>query len=193
MTQVLAFLNHYLQSAHAHVNSNDRYRRYPIYSALLALLVLMGIYWPTTEAYYLTLADHRSLIVLDRCAQGAALGLTVALGVVGLLRRGWLFKALALFGTWWGLRLTFYWVSIPSARELWLDFSWYAFELPAARLHEIAFGDTSIVTLLYAGCMLALYLALRPLLRRSASRVGCLLGRYLKRSPAVVRWVQRLT
>lgn len=190
MLRVKLKLRSWLHTARMHVSTNDRYRRYPVYSLLLVLIVITTLYWPTTEAYLYTLFDHPGLLTLSRVAEAAALGLAIALALVGLLRRGWMPKVVSVLGLWWGTRLTLYWIHLPSAQDVWLDFTWIVFELPTARFDEIASGDATILTGLYALYLGAVYLILRPFVKASRGKIRWIQDKLLAKYPALDRWAQ---
>lgn len=183
-------LRSWLRTATAHVNAGARYRWYPVYSALLALIVIMTLYWPTPEAYWYILMDHPGLITLIRTADAGALGLAIAFGLVGLLRQGWMPKAISVFGLWWGARLTLSWINLPSAQDVWLDFTWYAFELPTAGFTLWANGDQGVLTCFYALYLLAIYFLIRPVLKVIRVRVGRFQAVLLERYPTLSRWAE---
>lgn len=83
--------------AREHIQNDDRYRFYPVYSVLLVFVFWSLIRWPFTDTFFRTLIEHRWMMILESMAHNGVLWLSLFLGVVGLVRRGWISKLISGF------------------------------------------------------------------------------------------------
>ncbi len=184
-----------LQNAIHQIQTEDRYRYFPLYSVLL-MLTIWGFYdWPITDKLITIYREYRWVLVFQRIAEAAVLALSLLLGFIGLLRRGWLPKLLSAYAIYhsgpmflWNFGQYFWW----NWYGLWMDFTWYAFDVPIAWIHRHVGEDGYVRTSLYAVYLLALYLSLRPLVKMLANRLWPIIldieDRLIDRYPVIEKW-----
>jgi hypothetical protein len=135
------------------------------------------------------------MLTYERIAEGCVLGLSLFLGLLGLARRGWLPKLLSIYAIYYAApmfltNLYYYWWWDLSG--LWMDFTWYAFDVPIAWIHRHAGADAYARTSLYAVYLVAVYLVLRPPAKRVAKRLWNQVlraeDRLITRYPFMERW-----
>ena len=195
MSALLSRASVYLQNAIRHIQNDDRYRFYPLYSVLLMWTIWVSYYWPWTDKLLVIYREYPWIISVERIAEAGVLALSLLLGFVGMLRRGWLPKLLSAYAIYyagppflWNFSHYFWW----NWSGLWMDFTWYAFDLPIAWIHQHVGSDAYARTNLYAVYLLALYLLLRPLVKLLAKRLWPIVlrieDRLIDRYPFMVRW-----
>jgi hypothetical protein len=195
MSALLSCALIFLQKAIHHIQNDDRYRFYPLYSVLLMLTVRVYYYWPWPGKLLVLFREYPWLISVNHIAEAGVLAMSLPLGIVGLLRRGWLPKLLSAYAIYyaapmfiWNFSHYFWW----NWSSLWMDFTWYAFDLPIAWIHQHVGSDVYARTSLYAMYLLALYLLLRTPAKSLAKRLWPIILRFedrvIARYPFMERW-----
>ncbi|MFH1754417.1 MAG: hypothetical protein ABIA59_01830, partial [Candidatus Latescibacterota bacterium] len=150
-----------LQNAIEHIQNDSRYRFYPLYSVLLMWIINVSWNWPFTDKLIIIYREYPWIIDFTRIAENSVLALSLLLGLVGLFRRGLLSKVLSGYAIYyagpmllWNLSYDVWW----ELSGLWADFTWYAFDIPIAWIHQHVGSDAFARTSLYAVYLFALYL-----------------------------------
>jgi hypothetical protein len=177
-----------LQNAIRHVQNDDTYRFFPLYSVLLMLIYMVLIYWPLTDKLLVIYREYNWIIEFTWIAEACVLWLSLILGIIGFIRRGLLPKVLSVYAVYHSFRFLFWRLDWPMGRDIWMDFTWYAFDVPIAWIHQTVGTDAFARTSLYAVYLLALYLLLRPLAKRLWLIVLRMEDRLIARYPLIERW-----
>jgi hypothetical protein len=151
--------------------------------------------WPLTDKLIVIYLEYRWVIFVQDLAIAGVLSLSIALGIIGFLRRGWLPKLLSGYALYhavpmflWNFSYYFWW----DWNGLWMDFTWYVFDIPIAWIHRHVGTDGYMRTSLYAVYLLVIYLALRQPAKYLTKRLWPFMLRIedhlLERYPFMERW-----
>ncbi len=178
----------FLKGARDHIQKEDRYRLYPLYALALIGVQHLRWLWPfDTEVVRLgSLFSPWAYDVGEACST-ASLVLALLLALVGVWRRPMVAKALSIWGIYLSVNwLTWGWVSgIPG--RLWTTVLWYTFDLPTIHIEEVAIGNAPAQTTLWFIYLLIVWLAVRPLLKRSWRGVLWIESKILAKWPVMQR------
>ena len=177
-----------LQNAIRHIQNNDLYRFFPLYSVLLMLTFMVLIYWPLTNKLLVIYREYNWLIEFTWIAEACVLWLSLILGVIGFVRRGLLSKVLSGYAVYHSLQFLFWRSDWPAGRDIWMDFTWYVFDIPIAWIHRSVGSDAFARTSLYAVYLLSLYLLLRPLAKRLWPIILRIEEQLIAHYPFMERW-----
>jgi hypothetical protein len=180
----LTFAISWLRTAKRHVEDNSVYRWWPLYSACLATLLYTTAIWPFDLDQLYVYYDLPWLYDLEWTSWDCGLALALCLGLVGLLRRSWISRLLSLYGVWMTSKFV-YWQSW--LESLWVNFTWYAFDIPNRWIVSVAGEGTSAATMLWCVYLFVLWVAFRPLLKRACANVNWLAETAIHRWPQLER------
>jgi hypothetical protein len=157
---------------------------YPLYSVLFVGLLHAAAAWPLGESIVEIWRAHYWIVIIDQCAWNAALALGICFGIVGLFRSGWIPKILSCAGLWLSIRILIppFW---DPMRWLYTEVTWYLFDIPRSVVVEMAGGNSSVETMLWACYLFLLWLALRPMLKVAYRRIRRLETSIISRWPAM--------
>lgn len=183
---VMRHLQAWAGRAKRHVAANDRYRYYPLYSVLLAALLYVIVYWPFDRGVIQAWLAHRWIIIIDRWAWNAVLTLSIAFGIVGLLRPRWPARVISAVGIYMACQwlIAPFWTPIQWVSSRFMD---VAFDRPARMIEQIAGAGTSAAAMLWCAYLLLLWIVLRPLARRGFRWVQSAESRIVARWPAMAK------
>lgn len=184
----LVFIKSWLCAAKRHIDAHERYRWWSLYAACLATFMYSTWFWPWDFASWLIAYRVAPWIVrFQSVTWDTGMVVLWVLALVGLVRAGWMNRALAAYGLWMALfPLSF---SGPAFLTwLWAQFTWYAFDLPGKWIHGYAGEGTATATLLWFGYCVVVWVALRPLMKRAYAHVPRLEALLLERWPALTRY-----
>ncbi len=154
----------FLRKAICHIQTDYRYRYYPLYSAGLAGLFYVWVLWPWDDCVFEARWLHPWIRTFEDYAVYAVCLMAVCCGVVGLFRRGLPAKVLSFAGLY---VMNWFWEPFGFVGHLTSDFLWYTFDLPEKHISGFAGLETGGATLLWCGYLLIVYLLIRPVLKRS--------------------------
>ncbi len=182
----LAFALSWIRAAIRHVNGNERYRWWPLYSACLAVFMYSTYYWPFSMDVVIAYRLHPWLMDLSHISWDVGAYLCIGLGAVGLLRSNWLARGLSLCGLWMGQHLLLQlWDPLG---WLWSEVVWYTFDLPGKLIHGYAGEGTAAATFLWFVYAALVWLAIRPLMKRGYKKVLRLESWILETWPVMKRF-----
>jgi hypothetical protein len=174
----------FLRRAICEIREDNRYRYYPLYSALLAGLVYVWNIWPWDWCLWEVFLEHREMWIYNHHAVTMACVMIVCCGTVGMFRRGLAPKVLSGIGlytaVWW-------WEPFDLMYGLPSYALYYVFDIPEKYISGIAGIETGGATLLWCGYLLVVYLLARPLLIRAYREIESLARRAMDRYPVLER------
>lgn len=178
----------FLKTTRDHIQNEDRYRLYPLYALVLISIQHLRWLWPfDIEVVRLGYLFSPWAYDVGEACSAAAMVLALLLGVVGVWRRPVIAKGLSIWAIYLSVNwLTWGWVSgIPG--RLWTTVLWYTFDLPTIYIEDVAIGNAPAQTTLWAIYLLVVWIAVRPLLKRSWRGVLWLEERVLEKWPVLSR------
>ena len=177
--------------AKRHVESDSRYRFYPVYSCAFVLIALAVKRWPIDHVVLQTWLTHRWIPVITQWGIMSALALAAGFGLVGFLRIGLFSKGLSLVGLWSSIRLLVpaQWHPIDAVFSFVLRF---AVDWPMQLIDRVAGEGTSAWTMLVAIYLALIWVVVRPLLIRAFRYVQTLERRLVTRWPVMARFERPL-
>jgi hypothetical protein len=190
MSLFLGRARDYFRKTRDHIQNNDRYRFYPVYSVLLALVVWSFAQWPFTDGLVVTYVEHRWIFALHWTALEGALWLSLILAFIGVLRKGWIPKVIAAITIYYSAGFLYWLCDGPTFEDIWLDVSWYVFDVPIAMLSQFAGEDEFALTTVYAVYLFFVWILLRPFVKLGWTRIQRLEGFLVSRYP-ILRGLQK--
>ena len=171
--------------AKRHIATQDRYRFYPLYSALIAALIYTSRFWPYDEGILDVWYAHPWIIVVDLVSLDIALWLIVSLGTVSLFRDGWISKIVVIPGMWFVIQ--YYYLYWNPVERLYTEVTWYLFDVPNEWISTMANGNRGAETTLWACVLLLVWPLVRPLVKIAYRRIHRLEGYVVSRWPTMAR------
>jgi hypothetical protein len=174
----------FLRRAICEIREENRYRYYPLYSAILAGLVYVWFIWPWDNCVWIVFRENPGMLELNYLVVDVVCTMMVCCGIVGLFRRGMAPKILSGVGlyaaVWW-------WETFDLMYGLPSYILYYVFDVPEKYISGIAGLETGGATLLWCGYLMTVYLLLRPLLVRVYRGIESFARRSIDRYPLLER------